>query len=111
MPFDELLTTAINLPMDELIKLSDALTEKIDAIKDRVKENKNSETIDWMTFKYTEYIKLKPKDITEIIKAYPVEEHPDLYNISLAKGATSVITDEDLFEEQRISSVKIWIWS
>ena len=46
MSFDELLREAINLPMNELIELSDALTEKIDAIKDRVKENKNSETID-----------------------------------------------------------------
>lgn len=107
MSYDELLGAASALPMNELIKLADDLNAIIEIYKHEAKQQQADVVKDGVKFKYSSYIKLKPKDINAIIEQYPIAEYPDIYNISLAKGASSVITDEDLFEEQVISSVRV----
>lgn len=107
MPTEELFRAAAKLPLIEVINLCNLCDEIIDRVKQEAKDNKTDVERDGVKFKYSSYIKLKPKDINKILEQYPLSEYPDIYNVSLASGAASVITDEDLFEEQEISSVRV----
>lgn len=107
MSTEELFRAATELPLTEVINLRNLCDELIDRVKQEAKDNKADVERDGVKFKYSSYIKLKPKDINKILELYPLAEYPDIYNVSLASWASSIITDEDLFEEQEISSVRV----
>lgn len=107
MSTEELFAAALKLPLIEIINLRNLLDDIIDNIKQEAKDNKTDIERDGVKFKYSSYIKLKPKDINKILELYPLADYPDIYNVSLASWASSIITDEDLFEEQEISSVRV----
>ena len=91
----------------QVVSYQKLIEQQIDAIKTEVKEAQTDKQYWGVTAKYSKYVKLKPKSITDVITRYPVLEHPDLYNITLSKDAQHVITDEELFDTVEITSVRI----
>jgi len=82
-----------------VIDLHKLLDKQITKIKNWIKESaitKNFGDIKWV---YSNFVKLVPKDINEIIELYPVSDYPDIYKITLTNEALNVVTEEELFEE------------
>lgn len=90
-----------------VFKAYQLIDKQLTAIKDEVKFNWEDKQYWDVTAKYSKYVKLKPRDIDEVLSRYPVTDYPQVYNISLSKEAQHVITDEDLFDTVEITSVRI----
>lgn len=88
-------------------KAQQIIDKQLWLIKEEVKLDK-ADTQYWdATLKYTSYVKLKPKNIQDILSQYPIQDYPDVYNVSLSKNAQHIITDEWLFDTVEIESVRI----
>ena len=90
-----------------VVQFQKLIEDQMDAIKSEVKQAQ-ADTQYWdVTAKYNKYIKLKPRNLQDILNRYPIQDYPQVYNISLSKEAQHIITDEELFDTVEISSVRI----
>ena len=76
-------------------------------IKNEVKTAEADKQYWDVTAKYSKYIKLKPRNLQDVLTRYPLQDYPQVYNISLSKEAQHIITDEELFDTVEITSVRI----
>lgn len=108
MPLDELEDIEwVKSHMWQVLKAYQIIDKQLAAIKEEVKLTQ-TDTQYWdVTAKYTSYIKLKPRNIQDIMSRYPIEEYPQLYNVTLSKEAQHIITDEWLFETVNVEAVRM----
>ena len=93
--------------LNEVYRAQQIIDTQLWLIKDEVKLNR-SDTQYWgVTLKFTSYVKLKPRDLNTILAQYPLQEYPDVYNVTLSKDAQHIITDEGLFDTVQIDAVRI----
>ena len=90
-----------------VVQFQKLIEEQMDAIKNEVKTAEADKQYWDVTAKYSKYIKLKPKNIQTVLSRYPIQDYPQVYNVSLSKEAQHIITDEELFDTVEISSVRI----
>ena len=91
----------------EVIKAYQIIERQMYTIKDEVKAAQADKQYWDTTAKYSKYIKLKPKNLQEVLTRYPIQDYPQVYNVSLSKEAQHIITDEELFDTVEITSVRI----
>lgn len=91
----------------EVFKAYQIIEKQMEAIKSEVKLTQADKQYWDATAKYTKYVKLKPKNLETIMSRYPIQDYPEVYNVSLSKQAQHVITDEELFDTVQIESVRI----
>lgn len=90
-----------------VVQFQKLIEEQMSAIKDEVKTAQADKQYWNVTAKYTKYLKLKPRDLNTILTRYPLQQYPEVYNVSLSKEAQHIITDEELFDTVEITSVRI----
>jgi len=93
--------------MEDVIKAYQIIDRQINTIKDDVKTAQADKQYWNVTAKYSKYIKLKPKNLQEVLTRYPIQDYPQVYNVTLSKEAQHIITDEELFDTVEITSVRI----
>lgn len=91
--------------IDEIYDTHKALTSALEQFKSTVKE-----TGEWLVstkynIKISPTTTLEPIDMNAIMKAYPLEQHQNIYTIKLAKWAWDIITDPALLKEKTTLSV------
>ena len=91
----------------EVVKAYNIIDRQITTIKEEVKTAQADKQYWDTTAKYSKYIKLKPKNLQEVLTRYPIQDYPQVYNVSLSKEAQHIITDEELFDTVEITSVRI----
>jgi len=91
----------------EVVKAYNIIERQITTIKEEVKTAQADKQYWDTTAKYSKYIKLKPKNLQEVLTRYPIQDYPQVYNVSLSKEAQHIITDEELFDTVEITSVRI----
>lgn len=90
-----------------VVQFQKLIEEQMETIKNEVK-TAQADTQYWdITAKYSKYVKLKPRNIQDILTRYPIQDYPQVYNVSLSKEAQHIITDEELFDTVEITSVRI----
>ena len=92
---------------NEVVKAYNIIEKQLWVIKDWVKVEEADKQYWDVKLKYSKYLKLKPRNIQDVISRYPIVEYPNLYNITLSKEAQHIITDEELFDTVEIASVRI----
>ena len=90
-----------------VVQFQKLIEEQMDAIKSEVKSAQADKQYWDVTAKYSKYIKLKPRNLETILSRYPIQDYPQVYNVSLSKEAQHIITDEELFDTVEITSVRI----
>lgn len=90
-----------------VVQFQKLIEEQMSAIKDEVRTAQADKQYWNVTAKYTKYLKLKPRDLNTILTRYPLQQYPEVYNVSLSKEAQHIITDEELFDTVEITSVRI----
>lgn len=90
-----------------VVQFQKIIEEQMEAIKNEVKATQADKQYWDVTAKYSKYIKLKPKNIQTVLSRYPIQDYPQVYNVSLSKEAQHIITDEELFDTVEITSVRI----
>lgn len=90
-----------------VVQFQKLIEEQMDTIKGEVKTAQADKQYWDVTAKYSKYIKLKPRNLQDVLTRYPIQDYPQVYNISLSKEAQHIITDEELFDTVEISSVRI----
>jgi len=90
-----------------LVQYQRLIEQQLDLIKSEVKTAEADKQYWDVTAKYSKYIKLKPRSLETILSRYPIQDYPQVYNVSLSKDAQHIITDEELFDTVEISSVRI----
>lgn len=90
-----------------VVQFQKLIEEQMDIIKNEVKTAQADKQYWDVTAKYSKYIKLKPKNIQTVLSRYPIQDYPQVYNVSLSKDAQHIITDEALFDTVEITSVRI----
>ena len=91
----------------EVVKAYNIIDRQITTIKEEVKTAQADKQYWDTTAKYSKYIKLKPKNLQEVLTRYPIQDYPQVYNVTLSKEAQHIITDEELFDTVEITSVRI----
>lgn len=91
----------------EVAKAYNIIDRQMAIIKEEVKAAQADKQYWDATAKYSKYIKLKPRNLETILSRYPIQDYPQVYNVSLSKEAQHVITDEELFDTVEITSVRI----
>lgn len=90
-----------------VVQFQKLIEEKMEIIKNEVKTTQADKQYWDVTAKYSKYIKLKPKNIQTVLSRYPIQDYPQVYNVTLSKEAQHIITDEELFDTVEITSVRI----
>ena len=91
----------------QVVQYQKLIEEQLQVIKDEVKTTEADKQYWDVTAKYSKYIKLKPRNLSDILSRYPIQDYPQVYNVSLSKDAQHIITDEELFDTVEITSVRI----
>jgi len=91
----------------EVYKMFKATEEAIEMLKTIAKVNEESFETDDMKVQYSTYNKFAAIDINKIIEKYPIEEHPEIYSISINKKASETIMEDGLLEQVPIKKVTI----
>jgi len=91
----------------EVVKAYNIIERQITTIKEEVKTAQADKQYWDITAKYSKYIKLKPRNLQDVLTRYPLQDYPQVYNVSLSKEAQHIITDEELFDTVEITSVRI----
>ena len=93
--------------LSEVIQFQKILEQQIGVIKDEVKTAQADKQYWNVTAKYSKYLKLRPRDLQTVLTRYPIQDYPQVYNVTLSKEAQHIITDEELFDTVEITSVRI----
>lgn len=93
--------------LSEVIQFQKVLEQQIGVIKDEVKTAQADKQYWNVTAKYSKYLKLRPRDLQTVLTRYPIQDYPQVYNVTLSKEAQHIITDEELFDTVEITSVRI----
>ena len=91
----------------EVVQYQKAIEQQMDAIKNEVKTAQADKQYWNVTAKYSKYIKLRPRNLQTVLSRYPIQDYPQVYNVTLSKEAQHIITDEELFDTVEITSVRI----
>lgn len=90
-----------------VVQFQKIIEEQMETIKNEVKTAQADKQYWNVTAKYSKYLKLKPRNIQTVLSRYPIQDYPQVYNVTLSKEAQHIITDEELFDTVEITSVRI----
>lgn len=82
--------------LKEVTEMFKSTETAIKLVKEHYKETKESTVDDDKEVNYSTYNKFVATDMEKLQAAYPMEDHPTMYSISITKEASSIVMEEDL---------------